>query len=110
MVVFSGPARFLETAFRTQIHRYLANGEVHFANASEVTIPAAFSNVILGIRSLNDFRPHPRPHLKQVQSLFTSSISGNHFLAPDDFATIYNLKALYNKGITGSNQKIAIVG
>src|SRR5207302_8066618 len=91
-------------------HRFSANGETNIANASEVSMPRALSNVVLGVRGLNDFRPHPRPHLKQVKSAFTSSISGNHFLAPDDFATIYNLKPLYNNGITGTGQKIAIVG
>ena len=109
-VVFSGTASQIEEAFHTQIHRFIADGETNIANASEVSVPRALSSVVLGVRGLNDFRPHPRPHLKQVKSAFTSSISGNHFLAPDDFATIYNLKPLYNKGIDGTGQKIAIVG
>ena len=41
---------------------------------------------------------------------FTSQISGKHFLAPDDFATIYDLQGLYGRGITGAGQSIAIVG
>jgi subtilase family serine protease len=40
----------------------------------------------------------------------TSSSLGNHYLAPDDFATIFNLTPLYNSGINGSGQKIVIVG
>src|SRR5439155_22271434 len=31
-------------------------------------------------------------------------------LAPDDLATIYNIKPLYRAGIDGAGQKIAIVG
>ena len=107
MVVFSGPAAAVEQAFNTEFHSYSANGETHFANASELSLPSALAGVAAGVRGLNDFRPRPRPHLKRA---FTSSISGSHFLAPDDFATIYNLKALYAAGIDGTGQKIAIVG
>ncbi len=107
MAVFSGNAAQIGRAFHTEIHRYQGTDETHYANATDVAIPAALSNIVLGVRALNDFRPHPRPHVKRA---FTSSISGNHFLAPNDFATIYNLKPLYNAGITGAGQKIAIVG
>ena len=31
-------------------------------------------------------------------------------MAPDDFATIYDIASLYSAGINGSGQKIAIVG
>ena len=41
---------------------------------------------------------------------FTSEISGKHFLAPDDFATIYDIQGLYSSGISGIGQSIAIVG
>ena len=41
---------------------------------------------------------------------FTSEISGKHFLAPDDFATIYDIQGLYGSGITGDGQSIAVVG
>lgn len=110
MVVFSGNASQVGRAFHTEMHRFGSNGETHIANATEVAVSSALANIVSGIRALNDFRPHPRPHMKQVKSAFTSSISGNHFLAPDDFATIYGLKALYNSGITGTGQKIAIAG
>ena len=32
------------------------------------------------------------------------------YLAPDDLATIYDIKPLYSSGIDGSGQKIVIVG
>ncbi|MGH9350554.1 MAG: S53 family peptidase, partial [Terriglobia bacterium] len=63
---------------------------------------------------LNNFRPKSRAVVRQVSATanphFTSSISGDHFLAPNDFATIYNLTGLYNSGITGAGQKIAVMG
>ncbi len=107
MVVFSGNAAQVGRTFHTEIHRYQGAGQTYYANSTDVAIPAALSNIVLGVRALNDFRPHPRPHIKRE---FTSSISGNHFLTPDDFATIYNLKPLFNAGITGAGQKIAVVG
>ena len=34
----------------------------------------------------------------------------NDFLAPDDFATIYDISALYKAGINGTGAKLVIVG
>ena len=41
---------------------------------------------------------------------YTSSTSGSHYLSPDDYGTIYNIKALWNAGYNGSGQKIVIAG
>src|SRR5260370_42402100 len=35
-ISFSGTAAQIEAAFRTQIHRYLVNGDLHFANATDL--------------------------------------------------------------------------
>ena len=64
----------------------------------------------MAIGALNDFRPRPHAIVKNVHPHFTSEISGKHFLAPDDFATIYNLQGLYNSGINGSGEAIAVMG
>jgi subtilase family serine protease len=107
---FNGSAAHVEAAFHTRIHQYLINGELHYANASEPSLPSAFRGVVLAISSLNDFRPHPHSIVHGVQPHFTSSISGKHLLAPDDFATIYDIHGLYNSGINGSFEAIAIMG
>lgn len=107
-IAFSGTAAQISAAFHTQLHQYSINGETRFANATAPAIPTAFADVVGGIQSLNNFRPHPRVH--KVQPRFTSSLSGNNFVAPEDFATIYNVKGLYNSGITGTGQKIAVMG
>jgi subtilase family serine protease len=104
-VAFSGTAAQVAAAFGTPIHHYLVNGELHYANVSDPKLPWPLASVVTGIRGLNDFRPKPRA----VRPRFTSSRS-EHFLAPDDFATIYNLHALYNTGIDGTGQKIAVMG
>src|SRR5882672_4155131 len=110
---FSGSVTRIESVFHTELHNYLINGEKHFANANELSIPPALGGVILGVRGLDDFRPKPRHtgvHRIPVSPNFTSSISGSHFLAPEDFATIYGVKALYDLGIDGSGEEIAVVG
>lgn len=107
-ITFSGTVSQIEHALQTEIHDYSVNGQRHFANATDVSFPAAFSAHVLAIRGLNDF--HPKPHIHRVQPQFTSNLSGNHFLEPGDFATIYNLGPLYSQGLDGSGQKIVVVG
>jgi subtilase family serine protease len=109
MITFTGTAQQVESALHTEIHRYVADGEAHFANASDPSVPAAFADVVMGFRGLNNFQLKPRV-LRKMNPKFTSSVSGNRYLAPPDFATIYDLNSLYNQGITGSGQKIAIMG
>jgi subtilase family serine protease len=107
-VFFSGTAAQVESAFRTELHQFEVNGEMRFANATEVSVPAALSGMVRDFRGLDNFRPQPRAHA--VKPNFTSHISGNHFLTPGDFATIYNLSPLYSAGFDGTGQKIAVVG
>jgi len=105
---FSGTVGQVEYALKTEIHNYAIHGEQHFANAADVSLPAAFSRQVLSVRGLDDFRPKPR--VRRASPRFTSSISGNHFVIPGDFATIYNLDPLYSLGLDGSGQTIAVVG
>lgn len=114
-IVFSGTAAQVESALHTEIHNYAANGKTFFANSTEPSVPATLANITLGFRGLSDYPLEPRAIRKiegADQPNFTSSISGNHFVAPDDFATIYDLKPLYAEApaIDGTGQKIAIVG
>jgi len=109
---FTGTVGRIEAVFGTEIHRYLINGERHFANATELQVPVALSDVILGVRNLDDFHPQPRNIRirKESSPHFTSNISGNHFLVPEDFATIYDVASLYSAGLDGSGEKIAVLG
>ncbi len=107
---FSGSAAQVEAAFHTPIHQYVVNGELHYANSAEPSLPGAFHGVVMAIGALNDFRPRPHGIVSSVQPHFTSDISGKHFLAPADFATIYDLQGLYNSGINGAGEAIAVMG
>jgi subtilase family serine protease len=113
-VVFSGTAGQVEDAFHTEIHRYVVHGKTYYANASDPVVPSAIAGVVLGFRGLDNYRPKPRGTVRRVTPAaaphFTSSISGNHYLAPNDFATIYDLNSLYHSGINGAGQSIAVLG
>jgi len=108
-VSFSGTAQQASNAFHTQIHRYTASGETHYANATNPSIPAALAGVVSGIRGLNDFKLKPRYKIAQPQ--FNLRGFGT-VVGPTDFAAIYDVAKLYNSspGITGAGQKIAIMG
>src|SRR6201988_4378004 len=107
VIHFSGTAGQVHEAFRTTIHRYVVNGEEHWANSTEQQIPAALSNVVAGVGTLHNFTPKPASHsrgtftrtatgeVKPLHPLFTFPVQGdcgfvanNCFaLGPQDFAT-----------------------
>jgi subtilase family serine protease len=107
---FNGSAAQVEAAFHTPIHQYFVNGKMHYANAIEPSLPSAFHGVVMAVSALNDFRPKPHSVVRSVNPHFTSELSGKHFLAPDDFATIYDIQGLYGSGINGSGEAIAVMG
>jgi len=115
-VTVDGTAAQVERAFQTEIHQYVVDGETHFANATAVSLPVALRGVVMSIHGLNDFRlkpakrmPRDQPDFNSQTPNFTSS-KGNHYLAPNDLATIYNINPVYNAGFDGSGQKVAIAG
>ena len=125
IVEFDGTAGQVQQAFHTSIHSYLVNGEQHWANASDPQIPAALAPVVAGPMSLNNFFPKAQnqfggvfskaktsPKLTPVTPQLTFSCMSNtcYGVVPYDFATIYNVLPLWNAGVDGTGQTIAIVG
>jgi subtilase family serine protease len=121
VIEFSGTAGQVETAFHTEIHRYFARGQLHYANASDPQIPAALAPVVAGVSTLHSFEKRP-PLLQlgtasrigntstwQPNFTFNSPSGALHFLAPGDLARIYNFTPLFQAGIDGTGQSIAIV-
>ncbi|MDR3700043.1 MAG: protease pro-enzyme activation domain-containing protein [Candidatus Sulfopaludibacter sp.] len=104
-ITFSGTADQVSRAFHTEIHRYLVNGEPHFANATEPSVPAAIAGVVSAVRGLDDFRLE-----SEAVPMGTGPSSTGRVLAPDDLAVIYDLKRLYDARIDGTGQTIAILG
>jgi subtilase family serine protease len=113
-VNFSGTVADVERAFRTQIHDYYIDGRLYHANVQDPSIPRALADVVAGVVSLHNF-PRTMMHSKisplMRTDLMPDYTSGaTHYLSPNDFSTIYNVNALYNAGIDGNGQNIAIVG
>jgi uncharacterized protein (TIGR03437 family) len=105
-IAFSGAASQVRHALHTSIHRFEVNGRQHFANATDPAVPAALADVVDGFLGLHDFNPQSGAHT----ALPDYTIGRTHYLVPEDFATIYNLKPLYDAGFDGTGQSIAIVG
>ncbi len=123
-ITFNGTAAQVNAAFRTQLHRYLRNGEANWANASEVSVPSAFAGMTIGVAHLNTFRPRPHIAFRRVHARVQSAVGGMtphytvfdqnnnevNLIAPADSAVIYDVTALYNHNINGSGQTLGIVG
>jgi hypothetical protein len=136
-VDFSGDAGKIAQAFHTEIHHYRVNGEDHYANASEPSIPAALSPWVSGFRSLDDF--HPRSHVHRPGVAHFDREAGRwsrakgdaahltqtpgtvplYIAGPQDFATIYGINEVWKQHagaasstplLIGTGQTIGVVG
>jgi subtilase family serine protease len=128
-IEFSGTAGEVEQAFHTTIHRYvLPDGTEHWANSANPQIPTALTPVVAGVNTLHDFHKKPMSHVigkfsKQratgkisaihPQFTFSGGCDGNgsncYAVGPYDFAAIYDVLPLWNAGINGNGETIAIV-
>lgn len=105
---FSGRAAQVREAFHTTIHYYDVNGVRHIANASDPRIPRALAPAIAGVVSMHDFRPHSMK-ANHTDYTFTSGGGSYQAVVPADLATIYDLNPLFQKGITGVGQTVAVI-
>src|ERR1700730_7497320 len=114
---FSGSAGQVREAFHTSIHRYIVNGEQHWANASDPMIPTALTPAVSGVLTLHNFYKKPSLHWnqqavpakvvpgKKPQITFTQNGKLVHALAPADYRVIYNI----NPNLAGLGT-IAVIG
>jgi subtilase family serine protease len=110
-IAFGGTVAQVQRTFRTELHRYNVDGEEHFANSMEPSIPKALEGVVAGFRGLKNFRLEPM-NVKKSDAVKISPyyFSGGNYLAPGDIATIYDIGPLYTAGINGAGTSIAIIG
>jgi len=113
-VSFSGTASQVQTAFQTEIHNFSFHDATYYANATEPSVPNALAGVVLAIHGLDNYPLNPAGVVRKASAgltpAFTSYISGNTYVAPGDFAEIYDLNSLYSAGIDGTGQSIAVMG
>ncbi len=129
VIEFSGTAATVSKAFHTEIHKYVVNGEEYWGNASDPSIPVALAPAIGGIVSLNNFHPNPQPSARvsfsreketgRIAAKPRLTGSTNEFLCggvmpcfvitPYDLAKIYDFLPLWNAGIDGTGETIAVI-
>ena len=107
-IEFSGSVNQVQTAFHTQIDRFVINGQEHVANVSNPRIPSELASVVAGVSPLNDFYPRPQAihgpsgqwnaAEKRFVPQLTVSISSSPYLfvSPGDVATIYDAPTSLN--------------
>jgi hypothetical protein len=118
---FSGSASQVQQAFHTAIHKYVVNGEQHWANSSDPQIPTALTPAVAGVLTLHNFLK--KPLVRYTNQTVPAKIrpgkrpaitfgDGSHGLAPLDFATIYssNAYSTTTPGPTGAGVTIGVVG
>jgi hypothetical protein len=126
IIEFSGVASQVQEAFHTSIHKYVVNGEEHWANANDPEIPTALTPVVAGIHTLHNFMKRPMIHIaeEKIPAKLVAqgegkppkvTFAGNpplYALGPADYATIYNINPLYSEDpvIAGFGTTIAVVG
>ena len=72
---------------------------------ADPSVPAALG-MVLSIRGLHDFRLKPAIQTPK----YTKLPSGNHYLAPNDLATIYDIAPAFAANINGAGQTLVIAG
>jgi subtilase family serine protease len=97
-------------AFGTELHYYKVSGKQLLSVSSDPTIPESLAPAIRSVRGLFTIEERPFHFAAPEEAIapnLTISSGGTtyHFLAPDDFATIYDLPA----GVTGAGTTIGIV-
>ena len=105
---FTGTAGEVGRAFHTEFQTYKVNGEERISVSSDPMIPEALAPAIKAVRGLFTIEDRPLHYadVMQSDSPEMNAGSGTHFIAPADFATIYNLPG----NLTGSGEIIGIVG
>jgi hypothetical protein len=118
---FSGSASQVRETFHTAIHKYIVNGEQHWANANDPQIPEALVPAVAGVATLHNFVSRPQSHLKpervparvvpgaRPEITFTQNGQQTHALAPQDYAVIYNIGPAYTNPSMAAGVTIGVV-
>ncbi|MBV8053244.1 MAG: Ig-like domain repeat protein [Acidobacteriaceae bacterium] len=117
IIEFSGTASQVQATLHTAIHKYVVNGEEHWANANDPAIPSALTPVVAGVLTLHNFVKKPMLHMldQKIPAKLVSQGAGKppkvtfpgnppvHGLGPADYAKIYNInvnESSYGQGVT----------
>src|SRR5260370_9247676 len=114
-IVFSGNVAQLENAFSTEMHSYNYKGKTFISNSNCIQTPAALPNVVKGGVRLPSNPTSPsvvggqKIPFKKAGVPFPFAV-GARGIAPPISARSLTRRPLYDAGINGTGQTIAIVG
>jgi Pro-kumamolisin, activation domain/Subtilase family len=104
---FNGSAAEVGKAFQTQVSYYRVSGVQRFSISSPPMIPEALVPVVKAVHGLYTMQEQPQHGLAAARSVSPRlTYDSSHYLAPADFATIYDLPS----SLTGAGVRIGIVG
>ena len=126
---FTATAGQVRATFQTTMHYWNVQGGRFAANAENPVIPAALASLVTGINGLSQIpkRPH---HGATAQAAYDAQThkwsqvgpdsdgkvrpsfnggSGNYYVTPQDFYTIYHVNPVFNGGNLGAGATIAVV-
>jgi subtilase family serine protease len=120
-IEFSGTAANVGAAFGAPLHTYLVDGEAMISPASTPKIPSSLARILQSVHGMQTIRERPQSHSmvmearmaapgEQPKATLCNGSVCNHFVGPADFAAIYDVDSVYQQGVNGSGQTIAIVG
>lgn len=105
---FSGTAEAVGSVFHTDMRYYRVHGALRFSVSSPPAIPEALAPLIKAVRGLYTLDERPLHHATTARSYSPELTAGSntYYIAPADFATIYDLP----ENLTGAGVTIGIVG
>ena len=129
----TAPAAAVSAALGAPLHSFSmtvgGKSETLQAPTVEPTLPAALASIVATIGGLVDVPMHTdmkimppmlntETNIRGAQALGQTNAvrpdmtlsGGTHFIAPADFTVLYDLAPVYGSGITGTGQKIMIIG
>ncbi|HEY4978687.1 MAG TPA: S53 family peptidase, partial [Candidatus Acidoferrum sp.] len=121
-IEFAGTSSQVENAFRTELHYFQLAGKHYLANTKDISLPSSIAQISRGLVSLNNFPKRPPTQLRAgiagitaqgqkvrlTPNLTAVGNANTFYLAPGDFAAIYNTKPLLSGGNDGGGISIAI--
>ena len=116
---FSGTVAQAQQAFAVQIRSYRSRqGQVFYASSSAPRVPLALRPLIVNINGLNNALTRTHPPLQpdpvggerspRAPACPGPGSNALQYLTPAQFASAYNYTAVYNTGLHGEGQSIAL--
>lgn len=104
----SGTVAQAQQSFQTQIDIYQSKNRIFYANSNPPSMPADISQLVISIGGLDNAQ-QLHTHYQQRALDNTNSPAQPVGLSPKDLASAYDINPLYNAGLQGQGQSIALL-